>query len=257
MCYLSSPPLSWLPAGSKAGARPKYSRGGSRVIYSMTGYAALSRGACARHAQRRDPVRQPSLPGHAFRLPDELRSFEPGLREMVAARLTRGKVECRVGFQKSPASQVSLQLNTALLDQLVELDRRRARRICRAAASADGERRAPLAGHRRDRRACRWSSCGSSTQALMERTLEEFTAVARARRRKAQGPAARARRSAWKSWWTRVKPRIPQLVAAYQERLASRLKDALKTSGASTRTASGRSWCCSRPRSTWRKSCRA
>ena len=37
----------------------------------------------------------------AFRLPDDLRAFEPALRERFSARLTRGKVECRIGFQKS------------------------------------------------------------------------------------------------------------------------------------------------------------
>ena len=90
----------------------------------MTGYAALSEelglGTLAVEI-RSVNHRYLDL---TFRLPEELRSFEPGLREMVAARLTRGKVECRVGFQKNAASQVSLQLNTGLLDQLVELDRR-------------------------------------------------------------------------------------------------------------------------------------
>ena len=63
-------------------------------------------------------------------------------------------------------------------------------------------------------------------QALLERALEEFTALARARGREAQGAAARARRRAWKQLVEKVKPRIPQLVAAYQERLAARLQDA-------------------------------
>jgi len=32
------------------------------------------------------------------RIPEDLRALEPALREAVAARLTRGKVDCRIGF---------------------------------------------------------------------------------------------------------------------------------------------------------------
>ena len=94
------------------------------MIYSMTGYATVSDdlalgtlGIEVRSVNHRYLDIQ-------FRLPDELRSFEPAMREAIAARLSRGKVECRMSLSKSPASTVALSLNTALLDQLVELDRR-------------------------------------------------------------------------------------------------------------------------------------
>ena len=94
------------------------------MIFSMTGYAALGEElALGTLSVEIRSVNHRYL-DLTFRLPDEIRAFEPGLREMVAARLTRGKVECRVGFQKSGATQVSLQLNTVLLEQLIELDRR-------------------------------------------------------------------------------------------------------------------------------------
>jgi len=66
------------------------------VIYSMTGYAALSEElALGTLSVEIRSVNHRYL-DLTFRLPDEYRSFEPGLREIVAARLTRGKVECRV-----------------------------------------------------------------------------------------------------------------------------------------------------------------
>ena len=47
----------------------------------------------------------------AFRLPDELRHVEPALRELLTAKLKRGKVELRVGLDDGPAS--ALQAPTA------------------------------------------------------------------------------------------------------------------------------------------------
>ena len=42
----------------------------------------------------------------AFRLPDELRQVEPALRELLMARLKRGKVEIRVALESSTASSL-------------------------------------------------------------------------------------------------------------------------------------------------------
>ncbi len=93
------------------------------MIYSMTGYAAVSEElALGTLSVEIRSVNHRYLDVQ-FRLPDEFRSFEPGLRELVAARLTRGKVECRSVSRRAPSSEVSLQLNTQLLDQLVELER--------------------------------------------------------------------------------------------------------------------------------------
>ena len=40
----------------------------------------------------------------AMRLPDELRAVEPALRELIAARVRRGKVECRIAQQRPAGS---------------------------------------------------------------------------------------------------------------------------------------------------------
>ena len=111
-----------------------------------------------------------------FRLPDEMRSFEPAMRELVAARLSRGKVECRVGLAKSTSGKQSRsQLNTALLDQLMELDRH-VRDQLPGARQSHRERRHSLARHRRGRGACSLEQLREQTQALLERSLSEFTA---------------------------------------------------------------------------------
>ena len=68
------------------------------MIYSMTGYAAMSEELPLGTLNVEIRSVNHRYLDVQFRLPDELRSFEPGMRETVAARLTRGKVECRIGF---------------------------------------------------------------------------------------------------------------------------------------------------------------
>jgi uncharacterized protein (TIGR00255 family) len=55
------------------------------------------------------------------RLPDDLRAFEPQLRERVAAKLSRGKLDLTVR-RNSDARGESLQVNRALLMRLSELN---------------------------------------------------------------------------------------------------------------------------------------
>jgi uncharacterized protein (TIGR00255 family) len=64
-------------------------------------------------------------------------------------------------------------------------------------------------------------------QGLMQRALEEFIA-SRAREGEKLKSLLLERVKRMEELVEKVKPRIPQLVAAYQERLATRLKEALK-----------------------------
>jgi uncharacterized protein (TIGR00255 family) len=193
------------------------------VITSMTGYAALSEElALGTLSVELRSVNHRYL-DLTFRLPDELRSFEPGLRELVAARITRGKVECRVGFQRSAASQMSLQLNTLLLDQLVELDRRVRGHLPGSAPLAVSD-------------VLRWpgileadtlplEELKDRTQALLDRVLSEFS-QSRAREGEKLQVLLLDRVGRMQELLARVKPKIPLLVSAYQERLAARLREA-------------------------------
>jgi uncharacterized protein (TIGR00255 family) len=52
------------------------------------------------------------------RLPDELRALEPALRERVAAKLTRGKVDVNLRFKPAEAGATEIRLNDAMLDRL-------------------------------------------------------------------------------------------------------------------------------------------
>jgi len=199
------------------------------MIYSMTGYATVSAelplGTLSVEVRS---VNHRYLDVQ-FRLPDELRSFEPGMRELVAARLTRGKVECRVSFQKTPSSDVSLQLNGPLLDQLVELERNVRVRLPAAATLTVSD-------------VVRWpgmiepdalplEQLREQAQALLQRAVEDFSA-ARAREGEKLKLLLLERVTQMEALVEKIKPRVPQLVATYQERLAARLRDALKEAAA-------------------------
>ena len=54
-----------------------------------------------------------------IRLPEQLRSLEPVIRERLRQRLTRGKVECNLRFDLSSNAQSGLSMNEDLAKQLV------------------------------------------------------------------------------------------------------------------------------------------
>ncbi len=87
-------------------------------VYSMTGYAAVQSSSTSSGS---DEASQQHLHAHlgveirsvnsrfldlAFRLPDELRQMEPALRELLLAKLKRGKVELRVALTGSSTSSL-------------------------------------------------------------------------------------------------------------------------------------------------------
>jgi uncharacterized protein (TIGR00255 family) len=78
------------------------------MISSMTGFAA----AAHESAQGSLGVELKTV-NHRYlefqtRIPEELRSLEPAMREAVAAKLTRGKVDCRVTYTPLTAAARSL-----------------------------------------------------------------------------------------------------------------------------------------------------
>src|SRR5262245_34269822 len=91
------------------------------MIHSMTGYASASREFSygvlnleLRSVNHRYLEMQ-------FRLPDELRSVESQLREALAARFGRGKVDCRATFSTGAAAGRTLHLNEDLMRELMAL----------------------------------------------------------------------------------------------------------------------------------------
>lgn len=57
------------------------------------------------------------------RLPEELRALEAPLREHVATRVRRGKVECTLRYKPAAVSEAQLQVNLALAGQVAKASR--------------------------------------------------------------------------------------------------------------------------------------
>ena len=91
------------------------------MIYSMTGYAAATREFAYGVLNLELRSVNHRYLDIQFRLPDELRSIESQLRELLAARFVRGKVECRVTFNTGAGAHKTLQLNEGLLQELIAL----------------------------------------------------------------------------------------------------------------------------------------
>ncbi|NMG15859.1 YicC/YloC family endoribonuclease [Aromatoleum bremense] len=194
------------------------------MIHSMTGFAAQTRdlGPVSLHIELRS-VNSRYL-DLFFRIGDELRQAEPALRERITAKLTRGKVECRLNLQTNGAAPRKLALNTALLDQL-----RDAEQLVRE--------RLPQAGCLSVNEVLRWPGMladdGVSFEqlqpALMELAQAALDELAATRRREGDKLAAmiRERLARLRELVAQAEPRVPVIVAEYQERLATRLRDAV------------------------------
>nr|MDP2191774.1 YicC/YloC family endoribonuclease [Rhodoferax sp.] len=88
-------------------------------VYSMTGYASAqhstahsssepeSRSAPASHLGLEIRSVNSRFLDLSFRLPEELRQYEPALRELVVGQLKRGKVEVRAAIETSAQSTVA------------------------------------------------------------------------------------------------------------------------------------------------------
>ena len=194
------------------------------MISSMTGYAVRSldieRGTLQLELKS---VNSRYLDFH-FRISDELRALEMPLRELLAARLSRGKVECRLFLNTSAARPEQMQLNAELLATLQALNDR----VCRVLPDA-----APLSAND----VLRWpgmlgdqsvdaGALGPQVLALAREVLEEFSA---SRVREGEKLAAMIvdRASAMRRIVAEVAPRIPEAQALYTDKLRQRLTEAL------------------------------
>jgi len=78
------------------------------MIASMTGFAAAT--AESPHGSLAVELKTVNHRYLEFqtRMPEEFRPLEPAMREAVAARLTRGKVDCRITFTAAPTARRSV-----------------------------------------------------------------------------------------------------------------------------------------------------
>lgn len=190
----------------------------------MTGYAQLARelpqGALA--------IELKSVNGRfldlQFRIAEDLRAIEPHLRELITAAVGRGKVDCRVSFTSSLADSAAATLDARVLARLAELSRA----VRQAVPDAQ-----PL----RVSEVLHWpgifgedsgteAALRDAALALARSAIDELKAT-RAREGAKLTDMLRDRVAQIRARLVEIAPLIPQAIAAYEERLVTRLREAL------------------------------
>jgi len=159
-----------------------------------------------------------------FRINDEFRTFEPILREAIMARVTRGKVECRLSFGRKATTSAAQNLNTELLDSLSKMQQEVRQRFPDAPLLTVNELlRWP--GVIADAEASQ-EALQAEVQALIGDALNAFIET-RAREGAALQAMLLSRVDEMEAIVQRISPLIPQAIAQFQQKATERMKEAL------------------------------
>jgi uncharacterized protein (TIGR00255 family) len=194
------------------------------MIQSMTGYASASAESPRGRLSLELRTVNARFLDLQFRVAEELRALEPLLREAIAARVSRGKVDCRFYFNESAGAQVAQRLDPAALARLRSL-------------SEEAKKAFPEASALRVADVLRWPGVTAeppldeealrlAANDLCRRALDELVA-ARGREGAKLAASIGERVAAMRRRVDDVKPLVPQAIVAYQAKLAERLKEAL------------------------------
>ena len=179
------------------------------MITSMTGYAAATRDLPTASLAAEVKSVNGRFLDVQFRLSEELRAVEPALRELIQARVARGKVECRVSVTPPTGAAPRISVNEALLAELAETSRKIRAALPDAQPLGVGEVLHWPGVLGDDRSAVLREAC----LALVQEVLEEFAAT-RAREGAKLAAMLIGRAERMKSLLASIQPRLPEAIAA-------------------------------------------
>lgn len=199
-----------------------------KSVQSMTGYAAVASevefGSIAVEIRS---VNSRFL-DLVFRLPDELRTLEPILRERLTTAIQRGKVECRISLTRVARQDRPAVVNDGLLEQLLQ-------------AAAQIRARIPDSPPMAIADLMRWPGLlgdvgndkfdASQTLPAFELAVEEFL-NSRTREGGKLVTMMLDRLLSLEQLVAGLAPKVPQLLELYSDKLADRLRNALLDAGA-------------------------
>ena len=202
------------------------------MIFSMTGYAVKTLDIeCGTLQLEFKSVNSRYLDFH-FRIAEDFRSLEIPLRELLSSRLSRGKIECRLGFNSGAAKAEQLQLNQDLFTTLKALNDNVISQMpeAKALSVSDILRWPGMFGDQ----SINFAAIGPQVMALAREVLEEFS-ESRAREGKKLAEMIVDRTNSIREIVRNVAPRIPEAQALFTDKLRQRLQDALGNSGSEDR----------------------
>jgi uncharacterized protein (TIGR00255 family) len=192
------------------------------MICSMTGYAAATRDLPMASLSAELKSVNGRFLDLQFRLPEELRPAEPALRELIQARVGRGKVECRVAVTPFSGAAPQISVNEALLAALADASRRVRAAIPDAQPLRVGEVLHWPGVLGDDGSAALREACVG----LVQQLLGDFAAT-RTREGEKLARMLLERIERMKALLASIQPKLPEAIAAYEERLAARFREAL------------------------------
>lgn len=192
------------------------------AISSMTGFASLTRSTCGGSLLVELRSVNSRFLDLGMRIGDELRSLEPVVREAISARVARGKVECRLGFQLGSAIQQTSVDHHALaaLSKLAS----DVQRVTGSAALSTGEILAwpgVLSAPAIDTDTLRVEAAS-----VLDETITDLLA-SRAREGAALASGLMQRCEGILAIVAQIRARAPELLAVLERRLSERLEKAL------------------------------
>jgi uncharacterized protein (TIGR00255 family) len=198
-------------------------------VYSMTGYASVQHSLPPVDTESRQPTPRLGLEIRSvnsrfldlsFRLPEELRQLEPGLRELITRHLRRGKVEVRASCDMgehaamSAPSPQSLQRLAALQDKVRDwLPGARELSVADVLRLASGSNSGPAIDDSHWLQLARQAI--DALRAAREREGQRLTTML-------QGHIAQLEHLA-----SQAEPLVPRLVEQQRQRFLERWKDAM------------------------------
>ncbi len=196
------------------------------MTYSMTGFAALEQqieGATLLLELR--AVNSRYLDLH-FKLDETLKSFEPQIRELIGAQLSRGKVECKINLIQRTQSAQAPQLDEQLMQQLAAMQIKTQQFFpqSRALSVADILRWPGVVQHEE----LSHESLAEDIKKLVSQGLHDLTA-SRAREGEKMKALILDRLEQIEALVAKVKPLLPQLNKEYQVKLELKLQETIKT----------------------------
>jgi uncharacterized protein (TIGR00255 family) len=193
-------------------------------IYSMTGYAVTTRESSMGPITIELKSVNSRFLDLQFRVNDDLRAFEPLLREAIIGRIARGKVECRLSFGRKASADASQKLNIETLQTLRSLEQQVLTLFPQATQMSTNE-------------LLRWPGVIEEAQAGQDTLQAEITATlnetldAFVLTREREGASLKdvifARIDAMEDIVRRVTPMVPEVIAQFKQKAIDRLQEAL------------------------------
>lgn len=194
------------------------------TICSMTGYAVTTHETSSGTLTIEVKSVNSRFLDLQFRINDDLRALEPVLREAIMARLTRGKVECRLSFGRKVANGATQALNQGALDAVATLQAEIKRRFADAAPLSVNE-------------LLRWPGVIEEAEMSQETLQADVAAAMQAtmnafvESREREGNALQAmllsRVDDMEAIVQKITPLMPQVVAQFQQKATERMMEAL------------------------------